>query len=347
MPDGEAGVPCVAAVDCGTNSTRLLIARTDGVTVDRRMRITRLGAGVDSSGELQPAAISRTLAVLGEYGGAIAAAGASAVMGVATSAIRDAVNGASFLQPAAEVLGTELRVLSGLVEGQLSYRGATSELPLSLGPYLVVDLGGGSTELVCASGGAAIEAVEAVEAVSLDVGCVRVTERFLGSDPPTRAELEAARSYVAGLVRTAAMEHPAFVAEARAGAGLTGEGVDVGPSGGRAFGTPRGVHARRLVGLAGTVSTLTMLSLGLESYERRVVHHARLPRGEVSRLARALATEDVATRRSRPGMEHDRADVIVGGAVVLLAIMEMLGYDDLIVSESDILDGMVAELLAG
>jgi len=371
VPDGETGVPCVAAVDCGTNSTRLLIARADGVTVDRRMRITRLGEGVDSSGELQPAAISRTLAVLREYGDAITSAGASAVMVVATSAIRDAVNSACFLQPAARVLGTELRVLSGLAEGQLSYRGATSELPSSLGPYLVVDLGGGSTELVCGGargGGAPVESVEApesveaaksaeapesveapgsVEVVSLDVGCVRVTERFLGSDPPSQAELEAARSYVARLVRTAAVEHPAFVAATRVEAELPGYGVDVALPGARAFGTPGAVHARRLVGLAGTVSALTMLSLGLESYDRTAVHHAHLTRDEVSRLSGVLATEDVSTRRSRRGMEHDRADVIVGGAVVLLTIMEMLGYDDLIVSESDILDGMVAELLAG
>ncbi len=341
MP-GEAAAPCVAAVDCGTNSTRLLIARADGVTLDRRMRITRLGAGVDSSGELQPAAISRTLAVLREYGEAITAAGASAVMGVATSAIRDAVNSASFLQPAAKLLGTELRVLSGLAEGQLSYRGATSELPSSRGPYLVVDLGGGSTELVCGTGDGA-----AAEVVSLDVGCVRVTERFLGSDPPARAELEAAQSYVAGLVQIVALEHPAFVAEARVAAGLPGGSLDVVLPGARGVGTPRGVHARRLVGLAGTVSALTMLSLGLESYDRGSVHHAHLTRDEVSRLAGILATEDVATRRSRRGMEHDRADVIVGGTVVLLTIMEVLGYEELIVSESDILDGMVAELLAG
>jgi exopolyphosphatase/guanosine-5'-triphosphate,3'-diphosphate pyrophosphatase len=306
---GRPDALVVAAIDCGTNSTRLLIGRDDGTTVDRRMRITRLGTGVDRSGELQPSAIDRTLDVLRQYHEAMVTAGATAVAAVATSAIRDAANAAAFLGPAGAALGTELRVLSGAEEGRLSYRGATSELPDAGRPYLVVDVGGGSTELVTKAGDGS------VEAASLDVGCVRVTERFLGSDPPTDAQLTAARAYVVGLLETARAEHSVFAA------------------------------ARSLVGLAGTVSALTMLSLGLGSYDRAAVHHARLSRAVVSRLYDDLRADSLDARRARAGMEHDRADVIVGGAVVLLSVMEVLGFEELVVSESDILDGIVAELL--
>jgi exopolyphosphatase/guanosine-5'-triphosphate,3'-diphosphate pyrophosphatase len=299
----------VAAIDCGTNSTRLLIAAGDGATLDRRMRITRLGEAVDHSGRLQPAAIRRTLDVLEEYRRAIAAASVSQVRAVATSALRDAANAPSFLDPAALVIGTELGVLEGIEEGRLSYRGATSELSRDGDPYLVVDVGGGSTELVTALGNGSIEAV------SLDVGCVRVTERFLAGDPPTESQLQAARAHVLGLLEGARSCRAALA------------------------------DAKTLVGLAGTVSALTMLSLGLESYDRAAVHHARLARPEVARLLEEMAVITVEERRARVGMEYDRADVIVGGALVLLTVLEVFGCDELIVSESDILDGIVAELL--
>lgn len=315
MADDGPASRRVAAVDCGTNSTRLLIASGDGTALDRRMRITRLGEGVDRSGELDPGAIARTLDVLVEYGEAMASAGVTSVLGVATSAIRDASNAESFLGPAGEALRTELAVLSGDEEGRLSYRGATRELPVSGGPYVVVDLGGGSTEIVTEGGDGSIEAV------SLDVGCVRVTERFLGSDPPTVPELADAREYVADLVEAAVAAHP----ELSAGGSARGGGW--------------------LVGLAGTVSALAMASLGLEAYDRAAVHHLRLGQSYVADLLHSLAAEDVVKRRARPGMEHDRADVIVGGALALLIIMEGLGFDELIVSESDILDGIVHELL--
>jgi exopolyphosphatase/guanosine-5'-triphosphate,3'-diphosphate pyrophosphatase len=302
-----AGVT-VAAVDCGTNSTRLLIAR-DGTTVDRRMRITRLGQGVDHSRRLQAPAIRRTLAVLEEYGLAIAEAGATRIRAVATSAIRDAENADSFLEPAAAAVGVSLSVLPGLEEGRLSYRGATSELPLTSARYLVVDIGGGSTELVTEL------ADGSIEAVSLDVGCVRVTERFLAGDPPTEPELAGARSHVAALVREARSSHPALS------------------------------ESKTLVGLAGTVSGLAMLSLGLESYDRAAVHHARLSRADVARRLGELAEATLDERRARVGMERDRADVIVGGAVVLLTVLDELEIGELIVSESDILDGIAAELL--
>jgi exopolyphosphatase / guanosine-5'-triphosphate,3'-diphosphate pyrophosphatase len=300
----------VAAIDCGTNSTRLLIARHDGTAVDRRMRITRLGEAVDRSRRLQPAAIRRTLDVLEEYGLAMSKAGVELTRAVATSAIRDASNAQSFLRPAALLLGTEPRVLPGVEEGRLSYRGATSELSRDKGPYLVVDVGGGSTELVTGARDGSIEAV------SLDVGCVRVTERFLLDDPPTKVQLADARAHVAGLVE------------------------------GARFGRPSFADSKALVGLAGTVSALTMLSLGLESYDRAAVHHARLSRSAVDRLLGELAAATIEERRARVGMEHDRADVIVGGAVILLTVLEVLDFDELIVSESDILDGIVAELLS-
>jgi exopolyphosphatase/guanosine-5'-triphosphate,3'-diphosphate pyrophosphatase len=299
----------VAAVDCGTNSTRLLIARGDGAAMDRRMRITRLGEGVDLSGELQPAAIRRTLDVLEEYQRAISASGVRRTRAVATSAIRDAANARSFLDPAALAMGAELTVLTGPEEGRLSYRGATSELSPGNGPYLVVDVGGGSTELVTGLRDGSIEVL------SLDVGCVRVTERFLVSDPPTPGQLADARALVSGLMEGARDNHPAFV------------------------------DAKTLVGLAGTVSALTMLFLGLETYDRAAVHHARLRRTEVERLLEELGIETVERRRARVGMEHDRADVIVGGAIVLLSVLDVFGFDELIVSESDILDGIVGELL--
>jgi exopolyphosphatase/guanosine-5'-triphosphate,3'-diphosphate pyrophosphatase len=301
----------VAAIDCGTNSTRLLIAAGDGRTLDRRMLITRLGAGVDRSGRLQPAAIRRTLDVLEEYQRAISAASVVNVRAVATSALRDAANAPSFLDPAALALGTELDVLSGVEEGRLSYRGATSELSREGDPYLVVDVGGGSTELVTVLVGGSIEVI------SVDVGCVRVTERFFAGDPPTGAELRAARAHVRGLLDGARAGRPALA------------------------------DARTIVGVAGTVSALTMLSVGLESYDRSAVHHARLARSEVARLLDELAAVTLEERRARSGMEHDRADVIVGGALVLLTVLQVFDGEELVVSESDILDGIVAELLEG
>jgi exopolyphosphatase/guanosine-5'-triphosphate,3'-diphosphate pyrophosphatase len=315
MPEAALAAP-VAAVDCGTNSTRLLIAGADRATLDRRMQITRLGQGVDRSGRLQPPAIERTLGVLQEYAEAMAAAGVVRALAVATSALRDATNAEAFLQPAAAVLGTALQVLSGGEEGRLSYRGATSELPVDGGPYVVVDVGGGSTELVAGSSSGS------TEAVSLDVGCVRVTERFFSSDPPAPDELSAARTHVAGLTTAALARHPSF-------------GHLRSP----------GCVSAVLVGLAGTVSALTVLALGLDRYDRAAVHHARLTRAKVEALLGELAVVDAATRRRRPGVERDRADVIVGGTVVLLTVMESLGFDELVVSESDILDGIVSELL--
>ena len=190
----------VAAVDCGTNSTRLLVMAADGTTLERRMIVTRLGEGVDRTGELASAGIERTLAALAEYRELIDAHGVVRVRAAATSAARDAGNSAVFFDAATTVLGVRPELIAGEAEGRLSYKGATAELAAAEGPFLVVDLGGGSTELVAgsATGNGVPGAV-----VSLDVGCVRVTERFLASDPPGAAELAAARSFVGGVVDAA------------------------------------------------------------------------------------------------------------------------------------------------
>ncbi|MGH9171421.1 MAG: DUF501 domain-containing protein [Acidimicrobiales bacterium] len=306
----------VAAIDCGTNSTRLLIAGANGATLDRQMIITRLGEGVDRTGVLAPAAVERTLAVLESYRSAMDAAGVGKWVATATSAARDAANAADFLGPAAAVLGSELQVLAGEREGMLSYGGATAELDPAGGPYLVVDVGGGSTELVTpragrGGGGRGGE----VDAVSLDVGCVRVTERWLASDPPAPGELLAAESHVRELLEKSGVRE-------------------------------RAAAATRMVGLAGTVSALTVLALGLVAYDRTAVHHAVLRLADIRRITAEMTALPVESRRRMPGMEVARADVLVGGAIVLATVMEWTGHDELVVSESDILDGLVADLLA-
>ena len=201
-------------------------------------------------------------------------------------------------------------MLPGEEEGRLAYVGATAELDPAGGPYLVIDVGGGSTELVGGGG-------PGIEVVSLEIGCVRVTERFFDHDPPLAAELEAARSYVGALVRRAAEERPGLVS------------------------------ARRLIGLAGTVAALVRLDQGMSEYDRDRVHHARLSLARIEGLLGELSAVPVARRLEWPGLEPERADVIVGGAAVLAEAMATLGFEELTASESDLLDGVAAELLAG
>ena len=301
----------VAAVDCGTNSTRLLVMAADGTTLERRMIVTRLGEGVDRTGELASAGIERTLAALAEYRELIDAHGVVRVRAAATSAARDAGNSAVFFDAATTVLGVRPELIAGEAEGRLSYKGATAELAAAEGPFLVVDLGGGSTELVAgsATGNGAPGAV-----VSLDVGCVRVTERFLASDPPGAAELAAARSFVGGVVDAALTRLPAL-------------------------GVPR-----RMVGVAGTISTLAALEIGLDHYDSDRVHLVELSRAAVEAWLGRLAAESAAQRRERPAIEPGRADVIVGGLAVLAELMTRLGHESLVHSERDILDGIAAEL---
>jgi len=299
----------VGAVDIGTNSTRLLVAELDDgagaplQTLDRRMRITRLGAGVDATRTLAPDAVDRTVDVLREYRRAIEELGAERVRATATSAARDATNRDDFLGPARAALGVEPELLSGEEEARLSFLGATADIDAP-SPYLVVDIGGGSTELV-------VGTEEPTGLVSLDVGCVRVTEQFLESDPPAPEELSDAVSVVRDLVADAAR------------------------------GLPGATEASTLVGLAGTITTVAAIELGLVAYDRDRIHHFRLTRDAAEDVFRTLATETLDERRQNPGLDPGRADVIVGGAIVLVTILRTLGFGELLVSEADILDGLV------
>jgi exopolyphosphatase/guanosine-5'-triphosphate,3'-diphosphate pyrophosphatase len=299
----------IAAIDCGTNSTRLLIVDSSGATVAREMTITRLGEGVDRTGELGPEAIARTFSVLRRYRELCDRHGVVALRAAATSAARDARNAATFFDGAEAILGVVPELLSGAEEGRLSYAGATSAL--DAGPYLVCDLGGGSTELVAGDpdGGA-----DPAASVSLALGCVRVTERFLDSDPPTAAEIAAARTYARAAIADAISDHPQLA------------------------------DPKVMIGLAGTVSALTVLAEGLDAFEYERVHLARLSRQSVESFLSELGSMSTAERRRRPGLEVARADVIVGGTIVLAEVMDLLGHEELICSESDILDGLVADL---
>jgi exopolyphosphatase / guanosine-5'-triphosphate,3'-diphosphate pyrophosphatase len=304
-------VRAVAAIDCGTNSTRLLIADGRARTIERQMRITRLGEGVDQRGTLSDEAIDRTVNVLRDYHETMRRLAVSKGRLVATSAVRDAANRAAFLEAAAVATDLEPEMLSGTEEGRLSLAGAVVDLDPDDGPFLVVDIGGGSTELVV---GTDVEDPW-LEAVSLQLGCVRITERFLHSDPPTRDELIEAEAVVGASLDAAIKEHP------------------------------RLAMARRLVGLAGTVSTLAALRLGLKEYDRSRIHHAVLTLTDTEAWYRTLAGEVAAARLDRAGMVPGREDVIVGGALMLAAVMSHFGFEECVVSESDILDGMVAGLL--
>lgn len=301
----------VAAVDIGTNSVRLLVADVDGtsprdakiVPLDRRMRITRLGQGVDGSRALAPEAIARTTAVLREYRDVLAEFGVTQVRATATSAARDATNRDEFFMAAHDALGVTPELLSGEEEAALSFLGATADLDAPA-PYLVVDIGGGSTEFVLGTDAP-------VGLVSLDMGCVRITEQFIHSDPPAPEEL----SNAVAVVRDLVAEVPRVI--------------------------PGALDAVTLVGLAGTVTTVAAVEQGLPEYDPEKIHHFRLTREAAEDVFRTLATESAEQRKHNPGLEPGRVDVIVGGAAVLVGIFRVLGFDDMLVSEADILDGLV------
>lgn len=309
-------VPPVAAIDCGTNSTRLLVAAPDGDgglrTLTRLMHITRLGEAVDRTQLLAPAAVERTQAVLAEYREVMDAHGVPVgqVRMAATSAARDATNRDEWFDAAEGVVGARPELLSGALEADLSFRGATSGLDAARGPFLVFDLGGGSTEVAYGT-----DRVEA--SVSLEVGCVRLTERFITSDPPRPEELTAAISYAEAwfddVLRT----------------------------------MPGAASAPTVLGLAGTVSTVAAVEIGLASYDRDRIHHFVLTKDAAEDVFRTLATERRADRVANPGLEEARADVIVGGCCALVALYRTLGLDEVLVSEADILDGLALSLLDG
>ena len=298
----------VAVVDCGTNTTRLLVTDGPGPGLERRSEITRLGRGVDATGSLDPEAVERTLACLRSYREIMDRHGVRAVSVTATSAARDAANRADFVDVAAELLGSPVVVLSGVEEAGMAFRGAVSELDPAAGPFLVVDIGGGSTELSYGT-------TECESAVSLDVGSVRLTEKYIDHDPPRAEELSACLSVTGLHLDDAVREIPEIASGCR------------------------------LVGVAGTITTAAAVEIGLAEYDRDRVHHFRLSRNAAEDVFRTLATEALDDRIHNPGLHPGRADVIVAGLCILVRIMRYFDFDDCLVSESDLLDGLALSLL--
>jgi len=304
----------VAAVDCGTNSIRLLVSDIDpaagtATEVDRRMEIVRLGEGVDRTGRLAPAALARTFAACDAYADVVRSIGAERLRFVATSASRDVDNRDDFIAGVRARLGVDPEVISGDEEARLSFAGATRELLAGSDPrpFLVVDIGGGSTELVLGD-------TDVTAASSVDVGCVRMTERHLHDDPPTAEQVAAARADVEAAVRRAAETVPL-------------------------------AEARTLVGLAGSVTTVAAMALGLPTYDRDRIHHARIASVDVHRVARELLAMTREQRAALPFMHPGRVDVIGAGALVLAVVAESVPVDDVLVSEHDILDGIAWSLV--
>jgi exopolyphosphatase/guanosine-5'-triphosphate,3'-diphosphate pyrophosphatase len=336
----------VAAIDCGTNSIRLLIAdiaaqrdteRRLGATdtarpapltdVTRQMRIVRLGEGVDRTGRLSPAALDRTMAALAEYAGLIADARPEAVRMVATSATRDAANSREFTARVRAILGVAPEVISGDDEAWLSFTGATRELagtPLAAAgscppPYLVTDIGGGSTEFILGGPGEAGAgdgmSRDRLSGRSVNIGCVRMTERHLHGDPPLRAEIAATIKDIDAALELAAETVPAE-------------------------------KARTLVGLAGSVTTVSGIALGLGEYDSARIHHSRVSAARVHEIAGALLAMTRAERAAVPVMHPGRVDVIGAGALILDRIMSRFGFAEVLVSEHDILDGIAWSLVS-
>ena len=310
----------VAAVDCGTNSIRLLVADVDeqGTLHDvcREMRVVRLGQGVDATGRLAPEAIERTRVALSEYAGMIADAGATAVRMVATSATRDASNREDFFSMTREVLGAVIpgagaEVITGDEEARLSFNGAVGELDPSQGPFVVVDLGGGSTEVVLGDE----SGVHA--AFSTDIGCVRITERCLHDDPPTPAQVEEARAFAQERLVQAFAHVPVE-------------------------------QAHTWVGVAGTMTTIAALAEELPEYDAEQVHLSRIPMPRLREVCDSLIAMTHTERAALGPMHPGRVDVIGGGAIVTLTLADAFekkaGIDQLVVSEHDILDGIALSI---
>ena len=303
----------VAAVDCGTNSLRLLIAESkpEGglVDLDRQTEIVRLGQGVDATGEFHPDALKRTFAVTEKYAKLITNAGVPTdkIHFVATSASRDAKNRDEFFEGIKSRLGVLPDVITGDAEARLSFTGALSRVRPEGDPVLVMDIGGGSTEFIVGSSAGEMES-----AISLDIGSVRLTERFLKVNPPAEDDLARAADYVDQM--------------------LEGSGVDFDSIG-------------TWIGVAGTATTLAGVYLELEHYDRDRVHGSSIPRHDVDGLLRRLSGMTVAEIRSLPSMHPDRADVITGGTLVAARVAERLGVAHMLVSESDILDGVALAML--
>ncbi len=303
-----------AAIDCGTNSIRLLIADVDverGTAQDvvREMTVVRLGEGVDATGAFSASALERTFAACRDYAQLLREAGSPPMRFVATSASRDVSNRSQFVDGVQTILGVAPEVISGQEEGALSFAGATAGIPPGTqAPFLVVDIGGGSTEFV-------LGADAPTHRTSVDVGCVRMTERHMAGDPPTPEQVAAAR-----------IDIDAAIAQAGA----------VVPF----------AEAATLVGLAGSVTTVAALALELPAYDAQMIHHSRIPVAEVRRVSDALLVMTRAERAALPVMHPGRVDVIGAGALVLRRIMDATGAADVLVSEHDILDGVARSVAA-
>ena len=304
----------VGAIDCGTNSIRLLVADVDGPDlreVVREMTVVRLGEGVDRTGAFSQAALDRTFAACDDYAATLDRIGVERLRFVATSASRDVSNRSAFFDGVRERLGVAPEVISGAEEARLSFRGAVEGLPPGrvAMPTLVVDIGGGSTEFVLGGRGLTID-VEA--AVSVNIGCVRMTERHLHGDPPSDEEIARVESDVAAALDEAAAAVPLE-------------------------------RARSLVGVAGTVTTLVALIHGLPAYDPAEIHGREATLPEIDELTERLLAMPRAERAALPVMHPGRVDVIGGGALVLRAIMRRTGLP-VIASETDILDGVARSL---
>lgn len=295
----------VAAVDCGTNSVRLLVADVDGMTkadVHREMRVVRLGQGVDRTGELAPEALERTRLALDDYAVTCRALGVERTRMVATSATRDARNRSEFSEMVLAALGVAAEVVTGQEEAALSFDGAARDLDPAEGPFLVMDVGGGSTELVLGTG-------SVLAASSVDVGCVRLTERHFADDPPTPAQVAAAEADI-----DAALD-------------LVRQDVPVS-------------RTRTAIGLAGSVTTVAALALGLQGYDAGRIHLSRIAAVDIAAVSQRLLTMTRSERASLPVMHPGRVDVIAAGALVLAVLVDRLGLSEVLVSEADILDGI-------
>ena len=299
----------VAAIDCGTNSIRLLIADIDGSNfreVVRDMEIVRLGQGVDETGQFHPDAIARTLAAVDKFAAEIAKRGVEKIRFCATSATRDATNRHLFVDGVRDRLGIELEVISGDEEAALSFAGAIKDLDPSNGPFLVVDIGGGSTEFVF--GTSTVEAAR-----SVNIGCVRMTERHFANDPVTTEQIELARTDI-----------QAAIAQAAAVVPIT--------------------KAKTLVAVAGTATTVAAAALGLPEYDRYAIHLSRISAQQTHDAATMFATSTREQRLALGYMHPGRVDVIAAGSLVLSEIMKATGATEFVASESDILDGMAFSL---
>ena len=298
----------VAAIDIGTNSTNLLIADAQGNDIVREVHVTGLGRGVVHNNMLNEDAIARTVARLQSYANLIQQHGVEKVRVTATEACRRATNASVFLDQAEAVLGTRPLIIAGTEEGRLAYSGALSHLPAHEGITLVIDIGGGSTEIM-------IGEKTLQHTVSFPVGTVVLTESHLRHDPPRPEELTNAIGLVTDFMDDLIRDHPEVL------------------------------NATRVVGVAGSIVTIAAVEIGLQEFDANALHGARMTRENVEEVFRTLATETIADRKFNPGLPADRADVIVGGCCVLVGVMRKLRVSEIMVSVNNLLDGLVRDEL--